>query len=139
MQYVPPYSVGEVLFLSVGAVFAYGVYTVVQNTIAPLICDLRFDDTGLRVVLFRTIPVHTIPYAQIASAEATTQLRFMFGPNIGGGSESSLANRTKPLVVIRRRDRRGTLVITPRDRDAFLRELHARMASAQHQQHQPRD
>jgi hypothetical protein len=103
MQYVPPYSVGEVLFLSVGAVFAYGVYTVVQNT------------------------------------EATTQLRFMFGPNIGGGSESSLANRTKPLVVIRRRDRRGTLVITPRDRDAFLRELHARMASAQHQQHQPRD
>jgi hypothetical protein len=121
-------NIAEILFLLLLAGVGCGVYVLFLNLVVPNLYEVRLDAVGLRFVLFRVIPVRTIPYADIESAYPTTRRELLFKRQADEASISGMINRRKPLVAIRRRGKRSIFVFSPRNREAFLQELHQRMA-----------
>ncbi|GEM_PF-3719713 len=97
---------------------------------SPIVMDVRFGDHALQVALLRILPIRRIPYADIAEATATTRRQLIFRHASGKTSVTGLINRSTPLVVIRRSGTSRVFAYTPANREAFLRELGARITRA---------
>jgi hypothetical protein len=98
--------------------------------LSPIMLDVRFGDQALQVALLRILPIRRIPYADIAEATATTRRQLIFRHASGKARVTGLINRSTPLVLIRRSGTSRLFACTPANRDAFLRELGARIARA---------
>jgi len=96
----------------------------------PIVMDVRFGDQALQVALLRVLPIRRIPYTDIAEATATTRRQLIFRHASGKTSVTGLINRSTPLVLIRRSGTSRVFAYTPANREAFLRELDARIARA---------
>jgi hypothetical protein len=101
-----------------------------SGELSPILLDVRFGDQALQVALLRVLPIRRIPYRDIAEASPTTRRQLIFRHATGKTRVTGLINRSSPLVVIRRSGTSRVFAYTPANRDAFLKELGARIARA---------
>jgi len=119
-----------VITVAVLAVVVRAVYRLLVVRVAHLVCDVRFGDRALQIVLLHLLPIRRIAYTDIATAAATTRRQLIFRHASGKMSVTGLINRPTPLVAIHRSDRPCVFAYTPANRYLFLRELDARIARA---------
>lgn len=124
-----PFAVAIALVVIAGLLWT--AYSLFADELAPIVWDVRLGNRALQIMLFHVLPVRRIPYGDITSASATTRRQLIFRHASGKTSVTGLINRSSsPLVVIHRTSTSRVFAYTPANREAFLRELNARMTHA---------
>jgi hypothetical protein len=106
---------------------AYLLFRVTNGIVVPLFWDTRLGPDALECIVFRRIVVSRLPYTDIDSIAPTTRLAAALARPKDVGTVFSIINRSKPLVMVRRRRRAGSWLLSPPQRDAFIHALTQRI------------
>ena len=111
-----------IIFFALWFGVCVGAVYLLNNYVMPLVLDAKLTSRGVEVVFLRVLTVWRVPYDDITSAERLTTRLPLFGPDV---PVLSLATRSRPRVLLRRRFKRP-LLLAPRDTEGFIRAVNER-------------
>jgi hypothetical protein len=111
-----------------GVVFVVGVVVllVVLQFFGRYLLNYRLDEAGVTFLVFRVLPVKTIPYGDIESARASGMSGAMFSGLMGWKWQNRLFGRV--VVIARKYGMLRNVLITPDDPDRFAAQINEKCA-----------